>query len=116
MYVANDTVWLLQYDEIFGNMEGDVDISRWRPLLITGKVDHIFGLSVDAATDGEKNVVTNNYKLVFSPRTRLLGVIDDCPDIPFQHRPPFLPFIDVPHRLRTPNNVVGTYCSHSTLH
>jgi len=40
-------------------------------------------LLVDAATDGERNVVKNNLKLVFTPRSRLLGVVEDCPDIPY---------------------------------
>lgn len=59
--------------------------------------------------------MTNLYKLVFTPRTTLIGVIEECQDIPYQHRPPFLSFIDIPRRLRTPDNVVGTYCSHNQV-
>ena len=106
---------ILQCDEIFGIIEDDADISRWRSILSAGKVYHISGLSVDAATDGERNVVTNLYKLVFTPRTTLLGVIEECQDISYQHRSPFLSFIDIPRRLRTPDNVVGMYCSHNQV-
>jgi len=84
-------------------------------ILSTGKVYHIFGLSVDAATDGERNMVTNLYKLVFTPRTTLLGFIEECQDIPYQHWPPFVSFTEVPRCLRTPDNVVGMYCSRSQV-
>ena len=70
---------------------------------------------VDVATDGEQNVVTNLYKLVFTPWTTLIGVIKECQDIPYQHRAPFVSFTEVPQRLLTPDNVVGTYSSHSQV-
>jgi len=54
--------------------------------------------------------VINLYKLVFTPRTTLIGVIEECQDIPYQHRPPFVSFTDIPRRLRTPDNVIGSYC------
>ena len=45
-------------------MEGDDAINRWNSILKAGKVYHTSGLSVDVATDGERNVVTNNLQLV----------------------------------------------------
>jgi hypothetical protein len=81
-------------------------------MLSVGQVYHISGLSVDAATEGEKNVVNNKLKLLFTSKTTLLSVIEECPDIPFQHLPPFLSFRDVPSRLRTRHNVIGTYNVH----
>ena len=106
---------ILQCDEIFSNIEGDAHITRWRPILNASKVYHIFGLSVDAATDNEQNVVTNNYKLFFMLRTRLFGIIDDCQDISYQDQAPFVLFINVPRRLRTSDNAVGTNCLHSKV-
>ena len=100
---------VLQCDEIFASIEGDAQINQWRSILDAGKVYHISGLLVDAATDGERNVVKNNLKLVFTPRSRLLGMVEDCPDIPHQHLPPCVSFIDVPRRLRARDNVIGTY-------
>ena len=70
---------------------------------------------VDAATDGERNAVNNNLKLVFTPRSRLLGVVEDCLDILYQHLPPCVSFIDVPRHLRTRDNVIGTYNLHGEL-
>jgi len=60
-------------------------------------------------------VVNNLYKLVFTPRTALLGVVEECQDIPYQHRPPFLSFTEIPRRLRTPDNGVGMNYSHSQV-
>ena len=62
----------------FSIIETDAQITRWRLILSVGKVYHISELSFDANTDGERNVITNNYKLVFMPGMRLLGIIDDC--------------------------------------
>ena len=67
-------------------------------MLSAGKVYHISGLSVDATTEGEKNGIDNKLKLVFTPKTTLLSVIEECPDIPCQHLPPFVSFHDVPPR------------------
>ena len=100
---------VLQCDEIFASIEGDAQINQWRSILDAGKVYHISGLLVDAATDGERNVVKNNLKLVFTPNSRLLSVVEDCPDIPYQHLPPCVSFIDVPRRLRTHDNVIAMY-------
>ena len=46
-------------------------------MLSAGKVYHISGLSVDAATEGKKNVVNNKLKLVFTPKMTLLSVIEE---------------------------------------
>jgi len=51
-------------------------------MLSIGKVYHISDFSVDAATEGEKNVVNNKLKLIFTPKTTFLSIIDDCSDIP----------------------------------
>jgi len=51
---------VLQCDEIFGSIESNSEIARWSSMLSAGKVYLISGLSVDAATEGEKNVVNNN--------------------------------------------------------
>ena len=40
-------------------------------MLSAGKVYHISRLPVDAATEGEKNVVDNKLKQVFTPKTTL---------------------------------------------
>ena len=97
-------------------MEGDDAINRWNSILKAGNVYHISGLSVDATTDGERNVVTNNLKLVFTPRTRLEGVINGCPDIPYQHLPPFVSFIDVPRCLKLHDNIIGIYSLQITIY
>jgi len=81
-------------------------------MLSAGKVYHISGLSVDAATEGKKNVVNNKLKLVFTPKMTLLSVIEECPDIPFQHLPPFVSFRDVQPRSQTRDNVIGIYNVH----
>jgi len=81
-------------------------------MLSASKVYHIYRLSVDAAVEGEKNVINNNFKLIFMPKTTLLSIIDDCPDIPFQHLLPFVPFRDVPPRSQTRDNVIGIYNLH----
>jgi len=81
-------------------------------MLNASKIYHIFGLSVDAATEGEKNVVNNKLKLIFMPKMTLLSLIDDCPDIPYQHLPPFVSFRDVPPRSQTRDNVIGIYNLH----
>ena len=81
-------------------------------MLSVGKVYHIFILSINATTDRERNVVNNNFKLIFTPRTILLGVVNDCPKIPCQYLPPFLSLFDVPQRLQTCDNVIGTYDLH----
>ena len=52
-------------------------------MLSVGKVYHIFGLSIDAAIEGEKNVVNNKLRLIFTHKMTLLNVIEECPDIPF---------------------------------
>ena len=70
------------------------------------------GFSVDAVTNGEKNVVNNKFKLIFTPKTILLSVIDDRPNIPYQHLPPFVSFLDVLQHSQTRNNVVGIYNLH----
>ena len=51
-------------------------------MLSAGKVYHVSGLSVDSATEGEKNVVNNKLKFIFTPKMTLLIVIDDCPYFP----------------------------------
>jgi len=81
-------------------------------MLSGGKVYHISGLSVDAAIEGEKNIVDNKLKLVFTPKTTLLSVIEERRDIPFQHLPPFVSFRDVPPRSQTRDNVIGIYNVH----
>jgi len=81
-------------------------------MLSTIKVYHIFGLSVDAATEGKKNVVNNKLKLVFTPKTTLLSIIEECPNIPFQHLPPCVSFCNVPPRSQTRDNVIGIYNVH----
>jgi len=58
---------ILQCDEIFGSIEGNLKIARCSSMLSAGKVYHISRLPVDAATEGEKNVVDNKLKLVFTP-------------------------------------------------
>ena len=103
---------VLQCDKIFGSIESNSDIARWRSILSAGKVYHISGLSVDVATEEEKNVVNNKLKLIFTPKTTLLSVIEECPDIPFQHLLPFVSFHDVPPRSRTCDNVIGIYNLH----
>ena len=60
-------------------------------------------------------MVNNNLKLVFTSRTTLLGIIEDCPDIPYQYPPPFVSFIDVPRRLCTRDNVKGVNNSHGEV-
>jgi len=52
-------------------------------MLSADKVYHISGLSVDAATEGDKNVVNDKLRLIFTPNTILLSVIEECHDIPF---------------------------------
>jgi len=52
-------------------------------MLSAGNVYYISGLSVNAATEGKKNVVNNKLKLIFTPKTTLLSLIEECPDIPF---------------------------------
>jgi len=103
---------ILQCDEIFGSIEGNSEIARWSSMLSAGKVYHISVHSVDAATEGEKNVVDNKLRLIFTPKTTLLSVIEECPDIPFQHLLPFVSFHDVPPRSRTCDNVIGIYNLH----
>jgi len=74
-------------------------------MLNAGKVNHISGLLVDAVADKEKNAVNNNFKLIFTPRTILLSVIDDCLDISCQHLLPFVSFFDALHHSQTHDNV-----------
>ena len=81
-------------------------------MLSGGKVYHISGLSVDAAIENEKNVVDNKLKLVFTPKTTLLSVFEECPDISLQHLPPFVSFRDVSPRSQTRDNVIGIYNVH----
>ena len=107
---------VLQCDEILGSMEGDDAINRWISILKVGKVYYISELSVDVAIDGERNVVINNLKLVFTRRTRLLDGIDDCPDIPCQHLLPFMLFINVLWRLRLHDNIIGKYSLQITIY
>ena len=57
---------VLQCDEILGIVQGDDNINKWMGLLIVGKVYRICGLSVDGATDGERNSVNNNLRLTFT--------------------------------------------------
>jgi len=39
-------------------------------------------------------------------------MVEDCPDIPYQHLPSYVSFIDVLRCLRTCDNVIGTYNLH----
>ena len=98
---------MLQCDEILGIIQGDDNINKWMGLLIVGKVYRICGLSVDGATDGERNIVNNNLRLTFTPTTTLLKVLENCYDIPCQHLPAFVPFNNVSSRLRSRDNVIG---------
>jgi len=61
-----------------------------------GKVYDFSGRLVNAATDEERNVMNNNFKLILTPRMILLGVNDDCPNIPCHHLRPFVSLLDVP--------------------
>ena len=81
-------------------------------MLSVGKVYHISGLSVGVATEGEMNAVNNKLKLIFTPKTTLLSVINECPDIPYQLLLPFVSFRNVPPRLQTRDNVIGIYNLH----
>ena len=81
-------------------------------MLGAGKVYHISELSVDAAIEGEKNIVNKKLRLIFTLKTTLLSVIEECLDIPFQHLPPFVLFRDVSSRSRTHDNVIGIYNLH----
>jgi len=45
-------------------------------MLNTCKI-YISELLANNALDGETNVVKNNLKLVFKPRTKILGIVDD---------------------------------------
>ena len=97
---------VLQCDEIFESIESNSEIARWSCMLSVGKVYYITGLSIDAATEGEKNIVNNKFKLIFTSKTTLLSVIDNCPDISYQHLSPFVSFLDVLPRSQTRDNVI----------
>ena len=84
-------------------------------LLIAGKVHHISGLSVDGATDGERQIIKNILRLTFTASTSLLDVLKECYDIPCQHEPPFVPFIDVPSRPQSRDNVIGNIVKRCTV-
>jgi len=98
---------MLQCDEILGIIQGDDNINKWMGLLIAGKVHRICGLSVDGATDGERNIVNNNLRLTLTPATTLLEVLENCDDIPCQHLSTFVTFNNVSSRLRSLDNVIG---------
>ena len=71
----------LRCDEIFESIENNFEITQWSSMLSAGKVYQISRLSVDVTTDEEKNVVNNKFKLIFTPKTILLSVTHECPDI-----------------------------------
>jgi len=105
---------VLQYDEIFGSIESNSDIARWSSMLSTGKIYHISGLSIDAAIEEEKNIVNHKLKLIFTLKTTLPSVFDECHDIPYQRLLSFVSFRDrdVPQRSQTRDNVIGIYNLH----
>ena len=80
---------------------------RYLAFLIASKVHRICGLVVDGATNGERNVVNNNLRLTFTPTTTLLKVLEDCNNIPRQHLPTVVSFINVSSRLQSRDNVIG---------
>jgi len=74
---------MLQCNEILGIIQGDDNIiNEWMGLLIADKVHRICRLSVDGATNGERNIVNNNLRSTFTPATTLLEVLENCDGIP----------------------------------
>jgi len=81
-------------------------------MLSVGKVNTFLGFQLMLQPKEKKNFVNNKLKLIFTPKTTLLSVIDDCPHIPYQHLLPFVLLCDVPPRSQTHDNVIGMYNLH----